>query len=79
MFEKEGYKTERHRPLADDEYITLTQREQYIVAGWKPTYEPADSIGNFEEIQQLLAEMSAKLKSSQQELGPAISARRDAT
>ena len=46
MFEMEGYKTERQRPLADDEYITLTEREQCMIAGWKPTYEPADSIGN---------------------------------
>ena len=62
MVEKEGYKTESQRPLADDEYISLTQREQWIVAGWKPTYEPADLIGNSEQIQQLLAEMRAKLK-----------------
>ena len=66
------------RLLADDEYISLTQREQWIIAGWKPTYEPADSTGNSEQIQQLLAEMRAKLKPSQQELGPAIPARRDA-
>ena len=78
MFEKEGYKTESQRSLADDECISLTQREQWIVAGWKPTYEPADSIGNSEQIQQLLAEMRARLKSSQQELGPVIPARRDA-
>ena len=75
MFEKEGYKTESQRPLADDEYISLSNREQWIVASWKPTYEPADSIGNSEQIQQLLAEMKANLKPSQQELGPA---RRDA-
>ena len=71
MFEKEGYKTESQRPLADDEYISLTQREQWIVASWKPTYEPTDSIGNSEQIQQLIAKMRAKLKPSQQELGPA--------
>ena len=35
MFEKEGYKTESQSPvfgmvpLADDEYISLTQREQW--------------------------------------------------
>ena len=75
MFEKEGYKTEIQRPLADDEYTSLTNRERWIVASWKPTYEPADSIGNSEQIQQLLAEMRADLKPSQQELGPA---RRDA-
>ena len=71
MFEKEGYKTESQRPLAEEEYISLTDREQRRVASWKPTYEPADSIGNSEQIQQLLAEMRAKLKPSQQELGPA--------
>ena len=52
--------------------------EHWIVAGWQPTYEPADSIGNSEQTQQLLAEMRAKLKQSQQELGPAVLARRDA-
>ena len=48
MFEKEGYKTESQRLLADDEHISLTQRELWIVSGWNPTYEPADSIGNSE-------------------------------
>ena len=71
MFEKEGYKTESQRPLAEEGYISLTNREQRRVASWKPTYEPADSIGNSEQIQQHLAEMKAKLKPSQQELGPA--------
>ena len=45
------------------------------VASWKPTYEPAKSTGNSEQIQQLLAEMRARLQPSQQEVGPA---RRDA-
>ena len=78
IFEAKGYKTESHRPLADDEYISLTQREQWMVAGWKPTYEPAASIGNSEQIQQLLAEMRVKFKPSLQEPSPAIPARRDA-
>ena len=71
MFEQEGYKTESQLPSADDEYISLTNREQWIVASWKPTYDPAHSTGDSEQIQQLLAETRAKLKPSQQELGPA--------
>ena len=43
-----------------------------IVARWHPTYEPAGSSGNSEQIQQLLAEMRAKLKPSQQGWGPAM-------
>ena len=66
MFEKEGYKTESQRPLADDEYINLSYRQQWRIASWKPTYEPADSIGNSEQIQQLLAKMKARLKPNQQ-------------
>ena len=38
MFEKEGYKTESQRPLVDDEYINLSNREQWKVAKWKPAY-----------------------------------------
>ena len=74
-FETEAYKTECHRPLADDEYIGLTTREHWLVASWKPTFEPAESSSNSERIQQFLAVMRAKVKSSRQELGPA---RRDA-
>ena len=75
MFEQEGYRAKSQRPLADDKYLSLTDREQWIVASWKPRYEPADSIGDSEQIQQFLAEMIAKLEPSQQVLGPA---RRDA-
>ena len=71
ILEKEGYKTESHRPLAADEYIGLTNREHSIVASWNPTYEPAELLGKSEQIQQLLAEMRTKLKPSPQELGPA--------
>ena len=71
MFGKEGYKTECPRPLADDEYISLSKREQWIAVSWKPTYELADSIGDSEQIQRFLAEMRTNPKPSQQELGPA--------
>ena len=73
--ETEDYKTECHKSLADDEYIDPTTREHWLVASWKSTFEPAESLGNSEQIQQLLAVMRAKVKSSQQALGPA---RRDA-
>ena len=66
---KDGYKTERHRPFPHDEYIGLTNRKHWETASWKPTYEPAESIDNSEQIQQLLAEMGARLNESQQELG----------
>ena len=45
------------------------------MASWKPKYEPTESIGGSGQIQQLLAEMRARLKPSQKECGPA---RRDA-
>ena len=61
--------------MTDDEYISLTNREHWVVASWKPIYEPAESTGSFEQIQQLLAETRARLKSSQQGLD---TARRDA-
>ena len=54
-----------------DDSIGLTHREHWVVASWKPTYEPAESLGNSEQIQQLLAGMRSSLKMSRQESGPA--------
>ena len=51
--------------------LALQTGRIWIVASWKPRYEPADSIGDSEQRQQFLA----KLEPSQQVLGPA---RRDA-
>ena len=68
-FEKQGYKTESQRSLPDDEYIGLANREQWIVASWKPN-ESAESTGNSEQIQQLLAEMRARCNQANRKLGP---------
>ena len=78
IFAKEGDAMESHRPLHDDEYVSLTNREHWVhwvAASWKPTYEAGESIFNSEQTQQFLARKRARLKPSQQKWGPT---RRDA-
>ena len=57
--------------MTDDEYNGLTNRKHWVVASWKPTYEPIVLLGTSEKIQQLLANLGARLKPSQKERAPA--------
>lgn len=75
--EKDGYSAESDRPL-NDGYAGLMNREHWVIASWKPTYESALSIGTSEQMKQVvivpfLAKTRASLKPSQREGGPLLS------
>ena len=70
IFEKEGYRTESQRPLADDEYISLTNGEQWTVASWRPTYESADSLGDSATDTATSSRKESQTETKPTEIGP---------
>ena len=69
IFEKEGDATESHRPLHDDEYVSLTNREHWVAASWKPTYEAGESIFNSEHT-EISSQNEGQTEIKPTEMGP---------